>query len=381
MDPAIRAAAFLAAVAISLHVISSLIAVARCARRTRARPAREGARPVTIVRPVCGLDNHEEETLRSTFALDYPCYEIVFCVANGRDPVIPLVKRLMAEHPHISARLLVGEDRINDNPKLNNAAKGWNAAAHDWIAITDSNVLLPTDFIDRLFARWRDGIGLVCAPPIGARPQGFWGEVECGFLNTYQARWQYAADAFGLGFAQGKVLFWHRPDLEAAGGIRALGAEPAEDAAATKIVRAAGLKVTLVNGPFQQPLGERRLADVWRRQVRWARLRRMTFPLYFAPEILTSSLVPIVLAAYAGLADGMSAAGVAALGAGIAFAWYGAEAVLARAAGWQLDFASPLAWMTRDLMLPVLWVQAWTGSGFTWRGTEMDFAEGREGAA
>src|ERR1700720_1462867 len=125
---------------------------------------------------------------------------------------------------------------------------------------------------------------LICSPPIGSRPVGLGGELECAFVNPYQARGQSADDESGFGFAQGKVLFWRRAVLDAAGGIRALGSEPAEDAAATKVVRAAGMNVTLVDTPFQQPLGWRSFAEVWRRQVRWARLRRVTFPLYFAPE-------------------------------------------------------------------------------------------------
>ncbi len=381
MDSAIRATAALACMALCLHVASSIVAIARCRARARVPCRPEAAAPVSIVRPLCGIDNHGEETLRSTFALAYPDYEILFCVANARDPVIPLVRRLISEHPKIPARLLVGEERINDNPKLNNAAKGWDAAAHEWIAITDSNVLMPEDFIDRLLARWRPGIGLICAPPIGASPENFWGEVECAFLNTYQARWQYAADAFGCGFAQGKVLFWRRADLEAAGGIRALGAEPAEDAAATKLMRAAGLKVTLADAPSRQPLGPRRLAEVWRRQVRWARLRRMTFPLFFAPEILTSGLLPVALTASAALAADLSYAEAAGWTGAAALVWYGAEAALAHAAGWHLARVSPLAWMVRDLMLPVLWIAGLAGSGFTWRGAAIDFAEGREGAA
>ena len=86
-------------------------------------------------------------------------------------------------------------------------------------------------------------------------------------------------------------MLWRRDVLEAGGGIEALGAEIAEDAASTKLVHRAGLRAHLVDRPFQQPLGARALRDVWGRQVRWARLRRATFALYFAPEVLTSSLV------------------------------------------------------------------------------------------
>lgn len=82
------------------------------------------------------------------------------------------------------------------------------------------------------------------------------------FLNTYQARWQYMVDSFGRGFAQGKTMLWRRAELERAGGIEALGSEVAEDAAATKIVRSAGLKVRLVDRPLAQPLGHRSANEV-----------------------------------------------------------------------------------------------------------------------
>jgi ceramide glucosyltransferase len=108
--------------------------------------------------------------------------------------------------------------------------------------MADSNVLMPRDYIRRLLGAWQPDTGLVCSPPVGCRPVGFWAGLECAFLNTYQVRAQYVADALGLGFAQGKTMLWRRADLEAAGGIGALGAELAEDAASTKIVRAAGFR-------------------------------------------------------------------------------------------------------------------------------------------
>ena len=86
----------------------------------------------------------------------------------------------------------------------------------------DSNVLMPRDYIQRLFASWRADTGLVASPPAGCRPEGIWAELECAFLNTYQARWQYLIDSLGRGFAQGKTMLWRRTDLEGAGGIEAL---------------------------------------------------------------------------------------------------------------------------------------------------------------
>lgn len=326
---------------------------------------------VTIIRPVCGLDHFDALTLQSTFELDHPDFEIIFCSAREVDPAVALVRALIAANPSVHARLLIGDDKPTANPKLNNIVKGWNSTRSEWVVIADSNALMPADYIDQLMAAWTPDAGLVCSPPLASRPIGFWAEFECAFLNTYQARWQLAADAVGFGFAQGKSMLWRRSDLNSAGGLEALALEIAEDAAATKIVRERGKRVRLVNCPFEQPLGPRRARQVWDRQVRWARLRRATFPYFYAPEILTSSLFPVLSAA--ALASATEADVVASVMA-VAAVWYGAEAALAWVAGWHLSWLSPAAWLTRDLMLPALWIEGMVGDGFTWRGNQMTVA-------
>ncbi len=278
------------------------------------------------------------------------------------------MQRLIAAHPAVAARLLIGDDRPSANPKLNNLVKGWDAARHDWIILADSNVLMPQDYVQRLQARWGADTGLVCSVPIGSRPGNFWAELECAFLNSYEARFEYAADTLGFGFAQGKSMLWRRDIVERGGGIRALGAELAEDAAATKLVRAAGRKVQLVDSPFEQPLGRRTAREVWLRQVRWARLRRMTFPAMFLPELLVGCAFPALAAAIAASQYGIGA--VPAVAALLAL-WLGAELALARIAGWHGSARLPIAMLLRDLALPALWVAAWIGSDFTWRGTAM----------
>ena len=371
-------AAGLAGGGLALHVFSAAIAAARCRRGGKPLAAPADAPPVAIVQPMCGVEAFSKATLASVFALDYPDYEIIFCVADAADPIAPIVRRAIAAHREIPSRLLIGDDRVSANPKLNNVVKGWKAARRAWIIIADSNVLMPRDYIQRLMRRWRDDTGIVCAPPLGARPASFAAEIECAFLNTYQARWQYAAEAIGFGFAQGKTMLWRRDVLEACGGIEALGAEIAEDAASTKLVHRAGLRSHLASPPSKQPLGVRRLRDVW------ARLRRATFPLYFAPEIVTTSLLTLAAAGIGAEELGLGAPAAVMLAAAI---WYGAEAALALAAGWPLAWSSPAAWMARDLALPALWLSGWMNARFVWRGNVMSAdeetlaAEGTSGGA
>src|SRR5262249_53334182 len=166
-------------------------------------------------------------------------------------------------------------------------------------------------------------------------------------------------------------------DLEAAGGIRALGAELAEDAASTKVVRALGLAVHLVDAPFAQPLGRRGLREVWRRPTRRARLRRAPLPHLFPPPALPRALLPALALAFiatgAGWPIGESVSAFLAL-------WYGAEMALAWAAGWHLSALSPLVAMLRDLLLPWLWIDGLIGTDFVWRGNAMSIDDDAEPA-
>lgn len=346
-----------------LHLTTCAIVGFRL-RRSGRLPTPANAEPVTLVRPVCGLEHGLEETLRSTFRLDYPACEILFCVAKESDPATPLIKRLMKENEETASRLLIGEARLNANGKLNNMAKGWREARTDLVVFVDSNVLLPEDYMQRILAAEGRGVGMVSAPPLAIGPDGFWATVECGFLNTWQARIQYAVDSTGFGFAQGKTLAFRRAVLERAGGMAALANEPAEDAAATQAIRRLGLRVTLADGPFPQPVGRRSAHAIWMRQVRWAKLRRETFPLLYTFEVCAGAILPAASASVAFAAFGLhpllSALGVLSL-------WYGAEYALARMAGWPWGRGSLAACLMRDAMLLPIWFVGWRRSPAPWR--------------
>lgn len=354
---------------ISINVVGILLASSRLSPQGELLAPQADAPPVSIVIPSRGIESFTQETLEQAFSLDWSDYELIFCVAHADDPVAPVIERVMARFPLVPARLLVGDDRFSGNPKLNNCVKGWKAARHEWVILADSNVLMPRDYIQQMMAAWRTDTGVVCSTPIGSRPDGFWAEVECAFLNTLQARWQYTGAAIGYGFAQGKSMLWNKPMLDANGGIHALAAEIAEDAAATKLVNGVGLRVRLVSSPFEQPLGRRTLPEIWSRQIRWARLRRVTFPLFFAPEILIGATVPLVLALCAAWSLGLSIPLVA---AGVLAAVYLPEYALALAKGWQASPRLMAAMLVRDVILPAVWLRGWLGRPVNWRGNEMD---------
>lgn len=351
-------------------IAAHLLSIWLCARRAPFRSQRlVAAPPVTLVRPICGLDDVERITLASTFSLRANDLEIIFCAEDPADPAVAFVEGLIAQHPQANARVLIGSELRSPNPKLNNIVKGWRAATREWVLITDSNLLLPPDYLDRIFERADADTGLVSAPPIGSHPGSFWAEVECAFLNTFQARWQYAADVVDYGFAQGKTMLWRKADLEPEGGIRALARELAEDAAATKLVRSWGKHVRLADPCFEQPLGIRSARQVVSRQSRWAQLRRGAFPSHYSAEVLLGALPPLVVL---GLVVSWLDMDFLPLALAHLAVWYGAEAVLARTMGWRWTLATLPASIVRDALLPAIWLRGWQRTRYVWRGNVID---------
>ena len=92
------ASALFALLATLLHLASTLLAARRL--RSPVPSARfAGGPPVSVLRTVRGLDPLDELTLRSGFKLSYPNYELILCCDDGNDPVVPVIRRLIAEHP------------------------------------------------------------------------------------------------------------------------------------------------------------------------------------------------------------------------------------------------------------------------------------------
>ena len=221
----------------------------------------------------------------------------MFCAPRRDDPAVPLVQRLMADHPW---RRRPAADRRRAGQRQSQtqqcASRAGARPPIDWSSLSDSNVLMPRDYLQRLLARWRRDTGLVCFAADRLRPDGFWAEIECAFLNTYQARWQYFADSLGVRLRPGQdACCGASADLEAAGGIRALGPNR-RGRGRTKIVRARAAGAA--DGSARSPAARtaRRCATSGSGRRRWARLRRASFPRFFLPEIFSGSLFPLLAA-------------------------------------------------------------------------------------
>ena len=121
------------AVVSTLFTFGSLLWVTR-----RRRSLADHTPPISIFKPLKGEDEGLEENLRSFFRLDYPVYQLLFCVADDHDPAIAVVNRLLAEFPAQDATLIVGCPAFGLNPKVESLAAMYRHRKHDTILISDS---------------------------------------------------------------------------------------------------------------------------------------------------------------------------------------------------------------------------------------------------
>jgi ceramide glucosyltransferase len=99
-------------------VIYWLVALVLVGVFTSRRPAPARFRaPVSVLKPLCGLDDSLYENLRSFCDQEYPSYQVLFGVRCGDDPAVSVVRRLMMAFPERDLALVVSDLRLGTNPK------------------------------------------------------------------------------------------------------------------------------------------------------------------------------------------------------------------------------------------------------------------------
>src|SRR5262245_15630590 len=161
------------------YCILSFWAAMNFRSRNRVRLHRNFTPPVSILKPLCGLDPHVYESLRSHCIQDYPEYEIIFGVSAQNDPVVPTVQRLMGEFPQISMKLLVCTKTAGMNFKISNILQMLPAARYDHLLINDSDIAVPADYLSRVMEPLADrSVGMVTCLYRGIAGSGIGARLE-----------------------------------------------------------------------------------------------------------------------------------------------------------------------------------------------------------
>jgi len=345
------------------YVAFTVMRVAAFGRR--ARPVPRATPPVTVLKPVCGLDPELYENLRSFCEQDYPDYQVLFGVADADDPAVPEVRRLLADYPDRDLDLVIDDHLIGVNRKVSNVANLYPRARHDLLLIADSDMRVGPDYLRSIAAEFDDpGTGAVTCLYKG-RPAGpdLASALGCAFINEWFLPSVLVAATFGdLHYCFGATMAVRRDLLERIGGFQALAPHLADDYMLGRLVSDAGYKVALSPYVVENLVSEPGLRGLFRHELRWARTVRSVQPLGYSLSAVTHALPVCILYLVVTPAPWL---GVAAVAAALSL-----RILMQCVSRRSLHTGVPVRpWLAplRDLLSFAVWTASFFGKDVSWR--------------
>lgn len=268
-------------------------------RRYRAvRPAPlEPTEPVSILKPLHGLDEGLEENLRSFFEQDYPAFELLFAARLADDPSLALVERLRREYPAVPVRLFVTGEPPYPNAKAWSLEIMMREASHDLLVMSDSDIRVTSSMLRTIAAEFADGRTAVATCPYRAVPgKSIWSTLEAIGMNTEFWGGAFAARLVegGVRFAVGPTIAARKKVLDELGGWPRFAGYLAEDFVLGQFAAQAGHGVILSSYVVEHRIGSQGLAANLSHRLRWNRSTRRSRPAGYIGQIFTYP-VPLAL--------------------------------------------------------------------------------------
>lgn len=351
-----------------VYVALSLLAVWRY--RMQAVPAAAGSRiPISVLKPLHGLDEGLEENLRGFFAQPYrnpdgsPAFEILFATRDADDPAIAIVEKLREEYPDVSVSRLVTGEPPYPNAKVFSLALMVDAARNDLLVMADSDVRVDARFLETVSAEFSDPVLGLSTCPYRAVPGGsLWSFLEALHMNTEFLGGVLTARLLeGVRFALGPTIAIRRGVLDDIGGFAELREFLAEDFVMGQRAAALGHRVILSRAVVEHRIGSQNLAHSLEHRLRWARSTRRSRPAgYFGELFLRPLALAVLLTAIAPVAWPI-------LPATLALRYLQAEA-MRRTVGARFGWKHWLLLPMQDLLSFAIWLAGFLGNTILWRG-------------
>ncbi len=325
--------------------------------------------PVSILKPVRGLDREAYENFASFCRLDYPVYEVLFGVVDADDPVIPVIKQLQHDFPECAIRLLAGAPPLGTSPKMNNLSRLVREAKYDLLVINDSDVRVEADYLRNAAAPFRDPkVGVVTALFRSITEGNFASDLDAVGVPSDSSASALVARKFGaIDFALGWTMATTKARLKEIGGFEAMADHHSDDFTLGNKIAKQGYRIELMPKPIWMVFPKEGLAQFLRHELRWSIMLRSIRPLGYLALALTFGLPWAVLAAIAAHSAVASAAYLFAyLLLRLTMAWtiavWGLGDPVVRKKPWLI----PL----RDAAGFLVWIAGFFSSRVSWRGRD-----------
>lgn len=337
--------------------------------------------PVSILKPICGLDSDADENLASFCQQDYPEYQIIFAVLESEDPSIEVVQKIIHNFPDLDIQLVVGDASgdlsqriIGTNLKVSNLANAVTEAKYDILLIADSDIRVGRDYLRRVIQPLQDSDVGVVTCLYRSLAQGWVAILEAiGTTTEFHGGVLVSNQLEGIKFALGSTIVIRTLALEAIGGFPVIADYLADDFQLGYLPAQAGYKVVLSDYVVEHVLASSTLADSIKRQIRWTRCIRVSRPWGYLGLIFTHGTTASLLFL---IATGGSIFGWAVLG----ITWI-TRLVMAWVVGVKIlkdSLAKKFLWLVplRDIISFTFWCYSFVGNTIEWRGRRLRLTKG-----
>lgn len=294
----IRDALLLAALAPSAYYVLAILAAFRFFRK-RPEEIRDFTPPVSILKPVRGLDREAYENYASFCRQDYPEFEIIFNVADENDPAIPVIERIIHDFPERRIRLLIGAEPLGTCNKVNKLVRMVREASYEILVISDSDIRVGPGYLHAVAAPFRDPkVGAVTCLYRGLTDGSLASELEAlGNTSDFDAGVLSAWQLGGVDFALGATMATTRQRLAEIGGFEALVNHFSDDYELGNRIHKLGYRVEITTYPVYTVFPRQSLTECFRHQVRWTLTMKHSQPWGHFSLLFTHGLPWTILAA------------------------------------------------------------------------------------
>jgi ceramide glucosyltransferase len=361
----------------AVYSLIAIFAVIRFLQQRRnAAQAADHTPPVSLLKPLYGLDPELRGNLESFCRQDYPAYEILLSVREESDPAAYVVHQLEKDFPSVSMRLLVTGPPAYPNAKVHALEVMAEAAAHEILVINDSGVRVAPDYLQRVARPFANpAVGLVTCIARSLPSRGVWSVLEALGINTqFNPGVLTAWLLLGMEFSIGKTMAVRRQIVRELGGFGSLGNYLADDFVLGERVAQAGHTVVLSETVPDNLLADSGMRAALTHRLRWERSSRRSRPAGYVGQMFLHSL-PLALAAWCFAPSGnffASAVVAACLAARFLLAFACAGALLRDPTFRKYWWLLPV----QDLVSFGVWLWAFFGREITWRGARFRVQKG-----